>query len=130
MGIEIVSNEAVPEWGTRSYVRADTQFLTDTTKGGSFFTDHGLRDNGSPQPDPVIHNKSTVDNAGIGSPPDTAPEQSSDMAAVEFTPVAGEADPGENARDKSQVDANTEQPANTPDEKIVSPMGGATTAYY
>jgi hypothetical protein len=124
VGIEIVSNESVPER------RADTIFLTGATRGGSFFTDNDLRDNGSPQPDPGIHDHSTVDNAGIGSQPNTAPEQSSDMAIAAFTPVAGEAGLDENAGDKSPVDSDTEQPANTPDEKIVSPMGVTTTGNY
>ena len=104
--------------------------LADATRGGSFFTDHGVRDNGSPQPDPEIDNPSTVDNAGIGSRPNTAPEQSSDMAIAEFTPVAGDAGLDENAGDKIPVDSDTEQPAYTPNERIVSPMGGATTADY
>ncbi|MCP4372077.1 MAG: hypothetical protein GY797_28755 [Deltaproteobacteria bacterium] len=73
---------------------ADTRLLTNATRGSSFYANHDLRDNVSPQPDPEIRDQSTVDNAGIGSPPDTAPEQSSDMATAEFTPVAGEADPG------------------------------------
>jgi len=107
VGIEIVSNQSVPGR------RADTQFLTDVAKGGSSFADH-----------------STVDNAGIGSRPNTAPEQSSDMAIAEFIPVAGEAGLDENAGDKIPIDSNTEQPAYTPDEKIVSPMGGASTSTY
>jgi len=113
VGIEIVSNEAVPERRLRSYGRAD---------------------------------HSPVENAGIGSRPNTAPEQSSDMATAEFTPVAGEAGldknaaeftpvAGEaglygNAGDKSPVDSDTEQPANTPGERIVSPMGVTTTGNY
>ena len=117
VGIEIVSNESVPGR------RADTRLLTGATRGSSFFTDNDLRDNGSPQPDPVIHNHIPEDNAGIGSRPNTAPEQSYDMATAKFTPVAGDAGPGESAGDKSPVDSDTEQPAYTPDERIVSPMG-------
>jgi len=124
VGIEIVSNQSVPGR------RADTQFLTDVAKGGSFFTEPGLRDNGSTPPDPGIHDHSAVDNAAIESRPNTAPEQSSDMAIAEFIPVAGEAGLDENAGDKIPIDSNTEQPAYTPDEKIVSPMGGASTSTY
>ena len=42
---------------------------------------------------------------------------------AEFIPVAGEADPAENAGDKIPVNSDTEQPAYTPNERIVSPMG-------
>jgi len=87
VGIEIVSNQSVPG---RS---ADTRLLTNATKGGSFFTNPGLRDNGSPPPDPGTHDHSTVDNAGIGSRPHIAPAQSSDMAISGFTPVAGDGVP-------------------------------------
>jgi hypothetical protein len=124
VGIEIVSNQSV------SGRRADTRFLTDTTKDGSFFTNPGLRDNGSPPPDLGTHDHSTVDNAGIGSRPHIAPEQSSDMAISEFTPVAGDAVPAENAGDNIPIDSDTEQPAYTPNEKIVSPMGVTTTGNY
>ena len=123
VGIEIVSNESVPGR------RADTRLLTGATRGGSFFTNPGSRDNGSSPPDPGIQDQSTVDDVGIGSQPNTAPEQSSDMAKVEFTPVAGDAGLDENAGDKSPVDSDTEQPANTPGERIVSPMGVTTGNY-
>ena len=102
VGIEIVSNESVPGR------RADTRFLADATRGGSFFTNYDLRDNGLPQPDPGIHDHSTVDNAGIGSPPDTASEQSSDMAISRFVPVAGDADLDKNAGDNIPIDSDTE----------------------
>ncbi len=124
VGIEIVSNQSVPGR------RADTRFLTDTTKGGSFFTNPGLRDNGSPPPDSGSYDHSTVDNAGIGSRPHIAPEQSSDMAISRFTPVAGDAVPAENAGDKIPVDSDTEQPAYTSNERIVSPKGGDSTTPY
>jgi len=107
VGIDILCNEAVHGQGTRSYGRADTRLLTGATKSGSFFTDHGLRDNGSPQPYPGIYDHSTVDNAGIGSRPNTAPEQSSDMAVAGFTPVAGDAVTAENAGDKIPIDSDT-----------------------
>jgi hypothetical protein len=122
VGIEIVSNQSVPG---RS---ADTRLLTGATRGGSYFTDPGLRDNGSPLPDLGTHDHSTVYNAGIGSRPKTAPEQSSDMAISGFTPVAGDAVPAKNAGDNIPIDSDTEQPAYTPDEKIVSPTGGANTS--
>ena len=124
VGIEIVSNESVP--GSHS----DTRLLTNATRGSSFFTNHSLRDNNSSQPDPEIRDQSTVDNAGIGSPLDTAPEQSSDMATAESTPVAGEAVLDVNAGDVIPIDSNNEKSENTPDEKIVSPKGGATTLLY
>jgi hypothetical protein len=124
VGIEIVSNQSVPGR------RADTRFLTDATRGGSFFTDNNLRDNGSPQPYSVIQNQSTEDNAGIGSRPNTAPDQSSDMEISEFTPVAGDAVPAENAEDNIPIDSDTEQPAHTTNEKRVSPMGSAITSPY
>ena len=124
VGIEIVSNQSVPGR------RADTRFLTDATKGGSFFTNPGLRDNGSPSPDPGTHDHSTVDNAGIGSRPNTTREHSSDMAISGFIPVAGDADSDENAGDNIPIDTDTEQPTNTPNEIIVSPMGVYSTTPY
>lgn len=130
VGVEILSNEAVSGRGTRSHGRADTRFFTGATRGGSLLTDQGLRDNGSPQPDPGIHNRSTVDNAGLGSRPNTAPEQSSDMAIAGFTPAAGDAVTSENAGDKSPVDSDTKQPAHIPNEKIASPKGGAFAGGY
>jgi len=122
VGIEIVSNKSVPGR------RANTRLLTGATRGGSFFAGNDLRDNGSPQPGPGTHDHSTVDNAGIGSRPNTAPEQSSDMATAKFTPMAGEANFDENAGDKSPVDTETEKSAYTPNERIVFPMGGANTS--
>ena len=124
VGIEIVSNQSVPGR------RADILYPTGATRGGSFFTDNNLRDNGSPQPYSAIQNQSTEDNAGIGSRPDTPPEQSSDMAISEFTPVAGDAVPAENAGDNIPIDSDTEQPAYTPNEKIVSPKGSYSTTPY
>ena len=124
VGIEIVSNQSVPG---RS---ADTRLLTDATKGGSFFTNPGLRDNGSPPPDPGTHDHSTVGNAGIGSRFKTAPEQSSDMAISGVTPAAGDADSAKNAGDNIPIDSDTEQPAHIPNEKIVSPMAVTTTGNY
>jgi len=106
VGIEIVSNETVPGR------RADTRFLTDAAKGGSFSDHH------------------TVDNVGIGSRSNTAPEQSSDMAISGFTPVAGDAGLDKNVGGKSPLDSDTEQPANTPDERIVSPKRSDSTSTY
>lgn len=113
VGIEIVSNEVVPEQGTRSHGSADIRFLSDATRGGSFYADH-----------------STVNNAGIGSWLNTTTEQSSDMAIAEFTPVAGEADPDENAGEKSPVDSDTEQPAYIPNEKTGFSMKGTAIVDY
>ena len=67
VGIEIVSNEAEPGREPRSHGSTDMRILAGATRGGSLFTDPG------------IHNHSTVDNAKIGSRPNTAPEQSSDV---------------------------------------------------
>jgi len=90
VGIEIVSNEAVPERRLRSYGR-DMATAEFTPVAGE---------------------------AGL------------DKNAAEFTPVAGEAGLYGNAGDKSPVDSDTEQPTNTTDERIVSPMGVTTTGNY
>jgi len=112
VGIEILRNDSAYGRDSRSYSNANTQF----------FTDHELSDNGSPQPDPDIYNHYTLDNAGIGSRPDTAPEQSLDIATGGFTPVSEDAAATENAWLKSPVDFSTEPPGHTPNERIVSPM--------
>ncbi len=130
VGIEIVSNKSAHGRELNSYGSTNTQFLADATKGGSFFTDHGSRDNGSPQPSSEIHDQSTVDNAGIGSRLDMAPEQPSDLTIAEFTPVAGDAGLDENAGDIIPIDSDTEQPAYTSNERIVSPMEGTTASNY
>ncbi len=123
-GIEIVSNGSVPGR------RADTRFFTGSRRGGSLSTYKDLRDNNSPQPDPLIYDQGAVDNPGIGSRPDMAPEQSSDMAIAGIAPVDGDAGLDESAGDVIPIDSNNEKFANTSDEKIVSPKGGATTSPY
>ena len=112
IGIEILRNDSAYGIGSRSYSHTNTQFLSD----------HGLNDNGSPQPDPHIYNHYTVDHAGIGSLPDTAAEQSFDMATTEFTPVSEDAVAAKNAWVKNPVDSSTETPGYTSNERIVPPM--------
>jgi len=124
VGIEIVSNESVPGR------RADTRYFTGSTRGGSSSTYLGLRDNNSPQPDPGIHDQSTVDNTGILTRPNTTPEQSSDMAIAGSLPVAKDAGLDENAGDVIPIDSNNEKSANTSDERIVTPMGGCHIKLY
>ena len=120
IGIEILRNDSAHGRGSRFYSHANTQFLTD----------HGLNDNGSPQPDPDVYNHYTVDHARIGSQPDTAPEQSYDMAAKEFTPVSEDAVVAKMVEKKSSVDIDNEPPSHTPNARIASPIGVTITTGF
>ena len=113
IGIEILRNDSAYGQDSRFYTRTNTRFLTD----------HGLNDNGSPQPDPDIYNHYTVNHARIGSQPDTIPEQSFDIATTKFSSKVEDTAASEVVEKKSFVDSDTEPPCAQPQQENRSSHG-------
>ena len=120
VGIEILRNDSASGQGSSFYSHANTQFLTD----------HGLNDNGSPQPDPDIYNHYTVNHARIGSQSDTAPDQSFDMVTKGFKPGYKATVVAKTVENKSFVDSDAEPSAHTPNKKIAPPRGVTVTSGF